>query len=466
VSADAADRARPRRIEWRRVGRGLLLAAALLPPIAVAAEMVRHASGIPHHDQWAFARLVLRSDAGTLAWSDLWLLNNEHRVVVPYVVLLGLARLTAWNLNAELALSFAVALVCFALLVDLLRETVGRHSPGAVAGLVLLTSLAMFSMVQQETWGSGWQITVTLNVLAAVTAAWALVRYDATARGTSIAMLAAIIGAFSFASGLLLLGLVPLALVVSPSPRPLRARARLAAAAALVGAVTAKLYYVGYYSPINHAPVSPLAVPLRFAGFALAYVGATLGAGSVSEAQAWGGLGLLVLAGATLWLWPRSHDQRQALLPWLFLATYTVLAGASTAIGRLSNGPRTPLLSRYTTISALFWPSVAAAAVLVLAQLRAQGRRWSWLFGTVVAGLVLLVAAPGYIGGYAQGAVVYAVRADQYELAGRCMRNPETATDDCLRLVCWDPKFARTIAQQLAARRIGPYARWPATPAS
>jgi hypothetical protein len=439
--------------------RALLLAAALVPPIALAVQVLPHSPEVPHHDQWGFAALVLKGDAGQLEWKDLWLQNNEHRPVVPYVLLLGLARLTAWNLRAELVLSFACALLGFALLADLLRRTVGRRAPSALPGLVLFASLVFFSMAQQENWASGWQLTVTLNVLAAIAVAWSLECFGATPRGAAAMLCAAAIGAFSFASGLLLLGLVPLALLVAPPGDRRGARLALVATAALVAALLVRLYFVGYYTPLGPAPVSPLALPRAFEQFAFAYVGASFAGQEVDVAQAWGVAGSCVLLASAAWLWSRSPSARRALLPWLLLAAYALASGLSTASGRLFGGAlENAVISRYVPISALFWPAVAAAAALALAELRASGWRRAWLAGSAVAGVALVAAALAYTGSYLEGADVYLDHTSQYAIAAQCVLDPESASDDCLSIVCWDPSLARTTATKLQRRHLGPFA--------
>jgi hypothetical protein len=68
------------------------------------------------------------------------------------------------------------------------------------------------------------------------------------------------------------------------------------------------------------------------------------------------------------------------------------------------------------------------------------------------------VAARGYAATYLLGADIYLAHANQYAIGGKCVLDLESASDDCLRLVCWDPKLARTMATELRRRHLGPFA--------
>src|SRR5438128_414906 len=78
-----------------------------------------------------------RSRAGTLRFADLWAQHNEHRLLLPNLVMLALAQLTQWDTRATIVASFVVSLATLGVLGLIIRSTLGRSAP-AIAGWVFL----------------------------------------------------------------------------------------------------------------------------------------------------------------------------------------------------------------------------------------------------------------------------------------------------------------------------------------
>ncbi len=356
----------------RAAATALPFLAALVPPIIVARSIVRYGVDVPVWDQWAFAPLVGDAFEGTLDWSRIWAQHNEHRVVLPRLLLLGLASLSRWDVRWELATNFVLAAATLLLLVALLRATVGRSQPDAVPWLVLVASCLTFSPAQSENWMWGWQVGIFLETAIVTGIAVVLSRWRGGWPGLVLVVVLGWAGALSFASGLVLLVLVPAAVLVHPVLRPWRRRLAQTAVALLLGMGLLALYLYGYRRPPHHpAPLQVLDVPRAYGEYVLAYVGSSLGLYDVWIAIYWGVVGIALLAAGGGWLvargcWP-------ILAPWAFLAAHALGSGAITAVGRGGFGALQALVPRYVTISAPLWLCVAVVIAMVLGRLVARG---------------------------------------------------------------------------------------------
>ena len=78
----------------------LVLAA---PAFWLAWLIYQYGVDTPWGDQWDATRLLLeKMDRGTLGFSDFFAFHNEHRIFFPQLLSFVLARLTHWNIRAEL----------------------------------------------------------------------------------------------------------------------------------------------------------------------------------------------------------------------------------------------------------------------------------------------------------------------------------------------------------------------------
>src|ERR1700687_4454636 len=89
---------------------------AVLPPLLVAVYVARYKLGLPYFDGWALVPDIQKMFTHQLTWPDLWRPHNEHRILLPRLVLLGLARLTGWDDGYEVAANLGLAAAaCLAL---------------------------------------------------------------------------------------------------------------------------------------------------------------------------------------------------------------------------------------------------------------------------------------------------------------------------------------------------------------
>lgn len=441
-------------------GTVVLLVAALVPPAIIAAKVARYGVNVPFWDQWAFVPALAAALDGDVSLATLWMQHNEHRLVLPRLVMFALARATQWNTRAEMAASLVVALCILATLALLVRRTVRPLAPALAPWLVVVASLLFFTPAQWENWTWGWQIQIFLNVFAVVLGAAAVARWGASRLGIAAIVVAAIAGSLSFASGLVLVALVPVAVGVAAAAGGERPTfRRLLAVLAVAGGLVA-IYLHGFEHPVQHPALSTRTHDLLLvARYVPVYLGGGFGTPSMFRAGAWGTGGIILFTAAAGGLWWRSPAHRPALVPWVLLAAYAVLAGVITGVGRVGFGVEQALSARYVGISALFWISLGVVGGLAATHFVERTTRRGTVYAIVaLTACIVTLAAEDYAASWARGETLMKSRRRDELLGRACVLHADTAPDACLRLLFPDVDRVRTGARDLARRRLGPFA--------
>jgi hypothetical protein len=411
--------------------------ALAAPAVVTLALVLRYGVNVPYADQWTILNMLARIEAGTVRWSELFAQHNEHRMVFPKLAMIGLARLTRWNMRAEMLAGFALAVASLSLLMAMARPLFADFGPAARLWAAFTISALMFSLSQWENWLWGWQLQWFLATFAAI-AAIALASWSLESpRSPSLpagAALAVIVSQYSLASGALLWPLVGAILALHPRRRWLLSAWILVAVAATV------LYLIGYERPAHH-PSTLSAIERPFAY--LIYIGNYL-SGPIGRR---GALGLVALASfATVaFMAARRHRHRlQRVAPWIALGGFAVGNAALTGIGRVGFGAAQALDSRYATIGALLTVAIIGLAMLALGG-RTLARSQYWMVGLAAMGLTAMVAVTD------ARRVSDVRRINQQLIMGRdCLLSLDEASDECLLWLYPDPSIVRLFAPQLA----------------
>ena len=134
--------------------------------------------------------------------ADFWEQHSEHRVVVLKAAIFVIATVAGFDVVAHMLAGFAIAVITFLLVADLLRRALRDHAAPLVAPLVAASSFLMFSLVQHETWlfaTASLQLFI-LN-LCTVTLVWVLARWPERWTSVAVAAVCATIGMFTEVSG-------------------------------------------------------------------------------------------------------------------------------------------------------------------------------------------------------------------------------------------------------------------------
>ena len=84
-----------------------------LPALWLGWLIYSYGVDMPWGDEWDRTRLLLeKMQAGTLRLADFFAFHNEHRIFFPSLLTFALAKLTHWNVRAELFVIWILACVC------------------------------------------------------------------------------------------------------------------------------------------------------------------------------------------------------------------------------------------------------------------------------------------------------------------------------------------------------------------
>ena len=175
----------------------LLLSAALVA--LVVGFQNAHAANFPRGDQFRTVRNAVAAHDGTLSLVDLFEPEDGHIQVFTRLQTVIMTWLTDWNLNAEMRVNLALALVVWALLVTLFART----HPGQVGLALVPFALWVFSLNQDFMWVVGFS-SCWFYTNAFLLAALNLVAYRPQRPvAFGLAALCATAATFAFGNGLL-----------------------------------------------------------------------------------------------------------------------------------------------------------------------------------------------------------------------------------------------------------------------
>jgi hypothetical protein len=309
---------------------------------------------VPFGDQWVFPPLLEHAERG-IPWSELWAPHNEHRIVLPRIIMLALARLTGWNVRSEILLVHLIVISTFILVVWWVRRLfVDRRL--YFASLPLL-SVFLFSRAQAENLVWGWQIQIVLSAFCTLAALLAL---GSTRRHRFLfAVVLGLSAQFSFGSGVLVWP-IGLLLIGARVDLDRSNRWKRATVWSVVGLFATVLYRIGL-----SVSTSTDGLSLRtIVEYSVHYLGSPLVMRTSRGELGWrfGLLGLALLLIGSILAW-RSGDfvKRAPIIAWGLTAPGSALI---TAYARSGSEPVfQAMTSRYTTLSLPLW--IASALLLV-----------------------------------------------------------------------------------------------------
>lgn len=419
----------------RFVRHWLPLLLIILPLVFQVVYLCSFAVDLPWWDQWLLVPgfRAMFSGKPDRILAGLWGQLNEHRLPLPRLIFFLLARVTDWNVLAEMWLSLGVVTLTFAGWWLIYRKTVGTSSWGFVP-----IAWLVFSLGQWENILFGMQLGFYLQVFGTVFALYFLSLRSW--QSAIAAILCGLVSSLSLNAGLLVWPAGVFLLLASRA----RSRPRLAAWI-VVGIATFAVYFTGYHYPQEHPPLtSGLFSPITTARFFLMNVGASLGGGVKDLSLAMGVCWLVVMG---LWLHSRIRRGPHLRLDWspseVLAATLVLLSLVSSAtitVARVGFGHIDwAVSSRYTTMTTM---GIIGVYMLLLkdnlpgATREAESASWlpARLFPALLAILFVGLAAAN-----SQGVAMGKLdRANRIECQ-RILQTFEQQSDEALqRLMRWD----------------------------
>jgi hypothetical protein len=394
-----------------RIRAGLPILLALLPFAYLVWMVARFSIDVPFWDQWEMVPRLQHLYSGTISIDDLWRQHNEHRNVFPIFWMLVLAGLSDWNVHLEIATNVALGTGMFLIYVRYVATAWKGRGP-APLWLLPVVSLLIFSPFQWENWLWGWQITAMMGAFTMFFGMYVLAGSDRSTLRFAAALVIAFMATYSFASGLVIWVVGPVAIAVGAREQ----RRGRAVAWAIVGGLTLASYFYHYHSPATPgmaANFSSAAAILHLIVYFFKYVGAPVAAYK-SVLAALAGVGVTVVF-AALAIALRARWREPAILFPLLAGLLVLGVAAISSTGRAWLGTNQALASRYGSISGHLW---CAAALLAVEWLRRPGapRRSVWQPATIAVTIAIL-ASTLYNG--LQGSRLGAARSEHLRFARR-----------------------------------------------
>lgn len=338
-------------------------------PIAIYLWYLHHYSlNVVWGDQWDDVSLIAASYKGHLTLSRLWVQHSENRLLFPNLIVLGLSRLTAFNITLEEYLSAIFLFGAVALILCAHK----RRSPMTPWIAYCPVVILMLSVVQGENTLSGFQLAWYLVLVILTGVIFVLDRRELSNLNLVLAILLTVIGSFSSVQGLLIW-------VAGFMLMYYRRRSALQMAAWVASAVVTAGVYFHHYNRNAGVPAALTATHLP--GAAVRYyfqlVGDVLGDPLTSNglgAEIVLPFGVLIVALAlySVWSLGRRRDSESAVPIGLTLSAYGLLFALITTYGRAAFGPASAEVSRYTTYDLLIVVGTYLAFVSSPPSLRSQ----------------------------------------------------------------------------------------------
>ncbi|HEY5743590.1 MAG TPA: hypothetical protein VIS99_13730 [Terrimicrobiaceae bacterium] len=377
----------------KRVARiALFFVLGSLPAFFLFSDIRRTAVNVPFMDDWQFIPLLEKTSQGQLTFNDLWAPHDEHRLLVPRIVIIAAMFAFNGDYRMQCCISFLaveVISLCFLwLLIRLNGECFG------VWATWFLANIALFSPIQFHNWLWPMQFAYFFPYTFLAICISALFLRIAPGWKFGLAAASALAGNYSFVHGNLIWLVALPVILFAPGILEKETRRTFAVCWIALGLLAAGLYFWG----LNHNGAAPAyaygheGVPPTFStleqlrthtGSTLIQMGLFV-AGMFGNAIGRGypvfdnlilvhraGVMVMLLAAVVLFLAWRRDVLRGSALPWACLLIFCFLTAAFVCVGRVWRGDYQPLTMRYTT----FGTFVIVSLVLLLGSIMLDGRR-------------------------------------------------------------------------------------------
>ena len=355
------------------VGKALLIFLGLLPGLLLLADIRAFAVNIPFMDDWQFVPLLEKAKNGTLAFRELWAPHDEHRLLLPRIIIIVSMFATGGDYRVQSFITFSVVAVISACLLWLMVRLNGSRN--SVLWTWVLANVALFSPIQFHNWLWPMQFAYFLPyTFLALCFCTLYARVPALPKFV-LAALFALAGNCSFVQGNLIWPAALPIILFAPDILRKGERAKFAIAWAALGTVMVTFYFWGLehntaiseyayghdgvpptVSTLRELREHPANTILRMGLFILGMFGNSIARGfpvsnNLVFSQICGAIVLILALIGLAMAWRRGLFFNRAL-PWACLLLFTFLTAAFVCVGRVWRGDYQPLTPRYTTFGA------------------------------------------------------------------------------------------------------------------
>src|ERR1051325_3721509 len=178
----------------------LELLVMTIPALWLGSLIFRFGVNSPWGDQWdGTFPLFAKMQAGTLNLSDFFAFHSEHRIFFPNLLIFFLARLTHWNICAELIVIWLLTCVCGFNVWRIARLRGNRNGPWHIP-VLLVASILIFTPLQWENLLWGFQIAFMLPLACMTAVPWVAFSFRSPLSYV-FTLILCLVSTFSMASG-------------------------------------------------------------------------------------------------------------------------------------------------------------------------------------------------------------------------------------------------------------------------
>lgn len=341
----------------------------LIPIVGVTGFIIRFGVNVPFYDQWVLPALFEKTATGTLAFKDLFELHNNHRILFPRLIFIGLGFISNWNIKLELFFSLGLAILTFILLYKISAKT-SKNQNYFFHFTNLLTALIFFSLAQSENWLWGFQIALFLINFCVILSCWIFTQEELKPKTKLlIAAIPCLIASFSSAQGLMSwLALIP---SVWMGTIKSNSRKKYLVLWLILFLISSLVYSIGYTQEPKTINLEPLERLFTAVYFFLNLIAAPLT--SSYGFSRW--MGLIIIfnfIGLGYYCFISRKSQKNLIKscsPWFSIGIFSILCSILITLGRYDYGSNYAIdASRYTTHSLLLIIAVIQLWFIVLNQ--------------------------------------------------------------------------------------------------
>ncbi|WP_146136495.1 hypothetical protein [Aphanothece hegewaldii] len=366
----------------------IALFIAIIPAFLLAHFIIVNAVNVPFWDDWDVPGIILikLSQNSPLTFQDLIAQHNDSRKFFTKLIFIGLAYLTNWDVRYPMLVSFLLACLISFNIFKLSQLTLSKTDI-LLLFLILLTNLLIFSPVS-ENWL--WSIQLVVFIPIACITSCLVVLYSSLKNNIKFVICAilATISTYSYANGMLAWIIIFPLLIFLPDLSLKSWKSKKILLMGWLACFTANisLYFYNFHKPdITSSPLKVIQQPINvIIKYFLTFLGAPLGKGDLTNSFVIGLILVIFIILICFYLLINLSNKKllYQAIPWLAIASYSILNALLTT-GRLGfGGSEQALASRYLNFSPFLAIALIYLIPLILRDLKTKGfgRSQKWLF--------------------------------------------------------------------------------------
>ena len=425
----------------------------LIPCYLIIVLIDRYAVNVPYWDIWDLSVSRYALDV-PFSFNDFWHLQNEHRIFLPQMIDMLIAKTTSLDMITRNYAKVPVVVLSYIALYTMYRRKAdSRASPLIIIPFSLLT----FTLAYWPAWIQPVILATPLSILSFLFAIWAITAITPGWRALILAALMGYISSLSFATGnatWIVIGVV----MWFVGYRELRHYVAW-------GIISLSVLLPYGYDLLQSQTIlrtTPIGDLSSLLDYFLAFVGAPLAVGDYLiqiRAKTMGIVGVVGIIFLAIGITRYIKDGSKKMLPWLGIAAWVLIGGAASAVGRAAiigvEGANAP---RYALLQSFFWIAFVAMMAIALTEPRRSmnreehGYRFA-LMDLLPMGMALIIGI-GFV-----NTSLYKLEDETFDdftiqlTEGRsCLFMYQTAEDSCLQLLYPNAKRIRELMPNLVAR--------------